>query len=45
MLPVLPVSTLYGTVIMTLFDDVSRFSVTMEWLLLKLMEFIFTVSV
>ena len=44
MFPSLPVSLLYGTAIMTLFDDVFRFAVITKWLLLKLMEFIFTTS-
>ena len=44
MFPWLPVSTLYGTVIMTLLDDVFRFAVIMEPLALKFMELIFTIS-
>ena len=44
MFPSLPVSTLYATVIMALFDDVFRFAVIMEWLVLKLMELICTMS-
>ena len=43
--PSLPMSVLYGTVIMTLFDDVVRFSFLVEWLELNLTELIFTMSV
>ena len=38
------VSSLYCTIIMTLFDDVSWFAVITEWIVLKLMELIFTMS-
>ena len=43
MFPSLPVSILYGTVITTLFDDVFRFALIMEQLVLKSKELIFTV--
>ena len=42
MFPSLPVSTLYGTIILTRFGDVFRFTLITEHLLLKLIEFIFT---
>ena len=45
MFPLLPVSTLYGSIILTLFDNVFRFVVITECLLLKLIEFIFTMPI
>ena len=45
MFPSLPMSTLYGSIILTWFDDVIIFAVITEWLLLKLIEFIFTISI
>ena len=42
--PALPVSTLYGHVIISLFDDVFRFAVITECLLSQWIEFIFTMS-
>ena len=42
--PSLPISTLYGTVITTLFDNLFRFAFIVEWLELKLMKLIFTIS-
>ena len=44
MFPSLPMSILYGTVITTLFDNVFRFAVIIECLILKFSEFIFIVS-
>ena len=41
----LPVSTLYGTIIETWFDDVFRFFVITDHLLLKIIEFMFTVLI
>ena len=43
MFPSLPVSTLYGTIILTQFDDIFRFAVNTECLLLKLIEFVFII--
>ena len=43
--PSLPVSTLYGTIIETWLDDVFRLAVITDGLLLKIIEFIFTVSI
>ena len=45
MFPSLPVSTLYGTIIESWFDNVFRFAVITNHLLLKITEFIFTVSI
>ena len=45
MFPSLPVSTLYGTIIETWFDNVFRFAVITNYLLLKIIEFIFTMSI
>ena len=44
MLPSLPVSTSYSTIRLILFVDVFRFAVITEFLLLKLIEFIFIES-
>ena len=44
MFPSLPVSVLYGTIILIWFYDDFRFAVITECLLLKLIEFIMTVS-
>ena len=44
MFPSLPVSTLYGTIIETLFDDVFRFAVFTDQLLLNIRKSIFTMS-
>ena len=41
----LPVSTLYGTIIETGFDNVFIFAVTTDHLLLKIIDFIFTMSI
>ena len=41
----LHVSTLYGTIIEIWFDNVFRFAVITGHLLLKIMEFIFIVSI
>ena len=43
--PSLPVSTLYDTFILTQFYNIFGFAGTPECLLLKLIEFVFTVSV
>ena len=40
MFPSLPVSTLYGTIILTWFDDVFKLTVIVKCLLLKIKEFI-----
>ena len=45
MFPSLPVSTLYGTNIGTWFDNDFRFVVTADHFLLKIIEFIFTMSI
>ena len=45
MFPSLPVSTLYGTVIPSRFDDVFRFAVITVHLLLQLTESILTLSI
>ena len=44
MFPSLPMSTLYGTVIMTLSDDIFKFTLIAEQLELNLTEMIFTIS-
>ena len=44
MFPSLPVSTLYGIIIEIWFDDVFRFAVFTNHLLLKIIEFMFTVQ-
>ena len=43
--PSLPMSTLYGTMIMTLFVEVFRFAIIIEQLELNLTEFIFTILI
>ena len=43
MFPSLPVPTLCGTIIETWFDDVFRYAVITDYLLLKIIEFTFTV--
>ena len=45
MFPSLPLSTLYGNIMLTRFDGVFRFAVITQQFLLKLKEFIFTVSI
>ena len=45
MFPSLPVSTFHGAIIETWFDDTFRFSVITNHLLLKIIDFIFTVSI
>ena len=44
MLPLLPVSTLYGTITLFLLADVFKSAFITEWFLLKWIEFIFTKS-
>ena len=41
----LPMSTLYGTIVETWFDNVFRFAVMIDHLLLKIIEFKFTMSI
>ena len=45
MFPSMTVPTWYGTIIETWFDDVFRFSVITDHLLLKIIEFIFAMSI
>ena len=45
MFPSLPVSTSYGTITETWFDNVFRFAVITDHLLLKIIEFLFTMSI
>ena len=45
MFPSLPVSTLYGTIILTWFDSVFRFAVITEYLLLKLVIYILHINI